>query len=196
MFGEDIHKVSKTEAQAWFAFRQLLFNTKVMQNYEWTDFRAREISKALGLMNDVLLDQLIPLVELKQYLATLSIRKQPDAQNKKGATLLLEEIPELQNEYLKEIDVFGSEKLIRMQKQMFFDKSLTGPMAKRLNEAYNIEKILDLQGDDEHRPTNVSNTCGQCSQPAEKKCSRCTTVFYCSRECQVKHWAVHKSSCK
>ena len=28
------------------------------------------------------------------------------------------------------------------------------------------------------------------------KCSRCGRVFYCSKECQVKHWPVHKATCK
>ena len=28
------------------------------------------------------------------------------------------------------------------------------------------------------------------------KCSRCKAVWYCSRECQVKHWATHKTSCR
>ena len=28
------------------------------------------------------------------------------------------------------------------------------------------------------------------------KCSRYKAVWYCSRECQVKHWATHKTSCR
>lgn len=31
---------------------------------------------------------------------------------------------------------------------------------------------------------------------ARSKCSRCKAVWYCSRECQVKHWATHKKSCR
>ena len=27
-------------------------------------------------------------------------------------------------------------------------------------------------------------------------CSRCKTVWYCSRECQVQHWKQHKKVCK
>jgi hypothetical protein len=29
-----------------------------------------------------------------------------------------------------------------------------------------------------------------------KKCSRCTQVYYCSRECQVADWSRHKPDCK
>lgn len=28
------------------------------------------------------------------------------------------------------------------------------------------------------------------------KCSRCRTATYCDRECQRKHWKVHKNSCQ
>jgi hypothetical protein len=28
-----------------------------------------------------------------------------------------------------------------------------------------------------------------------KRCSRCRTVGYCSKECQVTHWPAHKASC-
>mmetsp|Transcript_24628 Transcript_24628/g.42030 ORF Transcript_24628/g.42030 Transcript_24628/m.42030 type:complete len:426 (-) Transcript_24628:58-1335(-) len=28
-----------------------------------------------------------------------------------------------------------------------------------------------------------------------KKCARCTRVYYCSRECQISHWANHKVGC-
>lgn len=29
-----------------------------------------------------------------------------------------------------------------------------------------------------------------------KRCSKCKKVFYCGRECQLKHWPVHKQICK
>lgn len=34
------------------------------------------------------------------------------------------------------------------------------------------------------------------SNNPHKKCSRCMTEYYCSRGCQLKHWADHKKSCK
>eukprot|EP01039_Chlorochromonas_danica_P000346 gene346-371_t len=35
-----------------------------------------------------------------------------------------------------------------------------------------------------------------CKQPGQKKCSGCSKVFYCSVDCQKKHWTEHKSQCK
>ena len=28
------------------------------------------------------------------------------------------------------------------------------------------------------------------------RCSKCRTALYCSRECQLKHWPVHKNICQ
>ena len=42
------------------------------------------------------------------------------------------------------------------------------------------------------------NICLFCLKKVEglQGCSRCGTAHYCGKECQVKHWPVHKNSCK
>ena len=47
------------------------------------------------------------------------------------------------------------------------------------------------------------NNCLRVQQKNDKKddagydwCSKCKQVFYCSRECQLLHWPVHKPECK
>ena len=41
------------------------------------------------------------------------------------------------------------------------------------------------------------NTCLFCLQEVQglQGCSRCGTARYCGRECQLKHWPVHKNTC-
>ena len=44
-------------------------------------------------------------------------------------------------------------------------------------------------------------SCASCWKRADpnndsfKRCARCKSAWYCSKECQVKHWASHKSDC-
>lgn len=40
-------------------------------------------------------------------------------------------------------------------------------------------------------------TCAECQTVgALKVCTRCRTIRYCSRECQLKHWPTHKMNCE
>ena len=40
------------------------------------------------------------------------------------------------------------------------------------------------------------NECEKCVKPADKRCSGCTKVFYCSLPCQKLDWVFHKVTCK
>ena len=42
----------------------------------------------------------------------------------------------------------------------------------------------------------ADEVCSVCSKEGAKKCSRCKTQFYCSKECQKKDWKTHKSICR
>ena len=52
-----------------------------------------------------------------------------------------------------------------------------------------------------NRVKNSQNTtktimhCFVCTKPAEKKCTQCKVLAYCSRDCQRMHWRTHKHSC-
>ena len=43
---------------------------------------------------------------------------------------------------------------------------------------------------------NSSNSCIFCNKTATQKCSRCHSVYYCSKACQSAHHKSHKSNCK
>lgn len=90
--GEDILKVTKVEAQTWFCLRNIIFHRETFENYEINSFRQQELGKCSGLLNDVILDQLPPLAELKQFLCTL----QPNSNSQNHLNgLVLEVIPEV-----------------------------------------------------------------------------------------------------
>lgn len=90
--GEDILKVCKAEAQTWFCLRSVIFHRETFENYEITSFRQRELGKCSGLLNEVILDQLPPLAELKQFLCTLQLSAHT---NNNLNSLVLEVVPEV-----------------------------------------------------------------------------------------------------
>jgi hypothetical protein len=46
----------------------------------------------------------------------------------------------------------------------------------------------------------LATKCSGCSVGLQedqiKRCAKCKSVFYCSRDCQVKDWSAHKLACK
>ena len=38
--------------------------------------------------------------------------------------------------------------------------------------------------------------CAECLEHTTKRCDRCKTVYYCSRDCQRRGWKTHKMDCK
>lgn len=196
--GLDIMKLTKVEAQVWFCLRNLLFNRSAMSYYEINEFRQRELSKCQILLTVHVLDQLPPLAEVKHHLCTLPLSRSTS----KSGNLILEEIPEIKNDLLSAAKQIGFKKIANDHVERFLrcKTSKLVKIAKRLNDAYNLDFIEKL---DENKkisetkdPIDDKNFCAQCFIPAVKKCSSCERTFYCSRSCQVKHWAIHRNECQ
>jgi hypothetical protein len=47
------------------------------------------------------------------------------------------------------------------------------------------------------QPSNADYpVCINCGKPSSKQCAKCRRVWYCSRECQVINWKIHKEVCE
>ncbi|XP_053954753.1 zinc finger MYND domain-containing protein 10 homolog [Anastrepha ludens] len=205
--GDDISKVANQEAQAWFCLRQLLFNKPLMTSYELNEERRKHLSKCQGLLQETILDQLPPLVELKQYLCNLGVTGGTNVYKTPKSNLVLEELPGIRENLIAEAERIGGFPVVAQKQEEIFlctDKDKIFETAKRLNMAYNTDLLAELE-EKTAEPGRASNTvenskhaikkCGKCASDAEKKCGICKTTYYCSRKCQVDDWSKHKVSC-
>ena len=44
-------------------------------------------------------------------------------------------------------------------------------------------------------PSSIDRACFTCHSPSRFKCSKCSSIYYCSQRCQASHWQYHKTSC-
>ena len=71
---------------------------------------------------------------------------------------------------------------------------------KDSNDDDNLNNVLSNMNIDSSSSSKKKkkNTCLYCLKEGEglQGCSRCGTAHYCGRECQAKHWPVHKNICQ
>ncbi|KAI8116489.1 Zinc finger MYND domain-containing protein 10 like protein [Lucilia cuprina] len=208
--GEAVAKVVKHEAQAWFCLRQILFNNNLMSSYEINDERRKQLAKCQGLLHESLLDQLPPLIDLKQLLCQLTMSSKSSNVSKKS-NLVLEELPEIKENLIKETEESGGFLgIAQLQESIFLnnDKDQILNTAQRLNAAYNTDLLAELEAKaeelekgfrEEKDPNKATgekgHKCANCLGEAEKKCSNCKNIYYCSRKCQLDDWTQHKHNC-
>lgn len=59
---------------------------------------------------------------------------------------------------------------------------------------YELNKLMDKLVAE---AADKIHSCKMCSQKGVTGvCIKCKKVYYCSKECQVKHWPIHKKICK
>lgn len=191
--GIDFVKVTKIEAHTWFCLRQLLSNRDAMGMYEINEFRQREISKCEMFLGANVLDQLPPLADLKHRLCTLGL-----SESKTKTQVILEEVPQIRDNIVSALKKAGGyAEAVRLHTERFFGLSQNEVVAwaQRLNTVYNFDLLEKVEETTEPKSAK-RNVCGQCGIDATQKCSNCEQVYYCTRECQVKNWPLHKTICR
>lgn len=182
--GPEVMQLTKVEGQVWLAIYNLLMNREYALKYDFNSYNKTQILKLRGFMNEVLLDQLPILGNLRQYLEQLSMTDPPPPKSE----LVLEQMPEIMDGILKENE--GKWKAIaKFQMKNYFTPSQQQivDQAKRLADTYSLDVMDTLLPD--------VPKCSNCGQEATKRCSRCRVEWYCKRECQVQHWPKHKAYC-
>ncbi|KAM9859162.1 zinc finger MYND domain-containing protein 10 [Aulostomus maculatus] len=182
---EDRVKMTKLDGQVWISLYNLLLREDCQRKYDFNSFNKSQLLKLRGFLTEVLIDQLPNLMELQRFLAHLAVTD-PEPPKKE---LILEQIPEMWNRHVRENS--GKWKAIakyQVKETFNVSESDLRLQAQSLARTYNLDVMESLLPE---KPK-----CGFCGKEATKRCSRCQGVWYCQRECQVKHWPKHKKACE
>ncbi|XP_071447066.1 zinc finger MYND domain-containing protein 10 [Hetaerina americana] len=183
--GAHENQLSKMEGQTWIGLLFLLMSDHCQTHYQITEARKNRLLQLQRHLNENVLDQLAPLMDLKQWLSHLSVSSPPV----NAKPLVVEVVPEIRERILKSYSMKWK-KLIAMQSKTLFNPVGVDmqDIANSLSGAYDLSKLASL--------LQMDNYCSNgCASKATRRCSRCKTEWYCGRECQVKHWPKHKVSC-
>lgn len=146
-------------------------------------------------MHETLLDQLPVLIDLKQFISRMTIAG--SSTSSKTQNLLLEDLPQIQKELIKEVERDGGfYQVAQSQDGVFLNKNKEDicALATKLSNAYGTEILCELEQNmaDNELPKPQKKTdsdggghehlCGICKEPAKKKCAKCKKVHYCSRQ--------------
>jgi hypothetical protein len=76
-----------------------------------------------------------------------------------------------------------------------------GPINEKAKSALaRLQSLAQLSNYGSECVTNDIKACGHCEKPETHgnlmKCQRCKAIYYCSKECQVADWKIHKRTCK
>ncbi|XP_008406873.1 zinc finger MYND domain-containing protein 10 isoform X1 [Poecilia reticulata] len=182
---EDHVKMTKVDGQVWLALYSLILKEECQRKYDFNNFNKNQLLKLRRFLTDVLIDQLPNLVELQRFLAHLAVTDPAPPKR----DLVLEQIPEMWNQIIRENS--GKWKgIAKYQVKESFSPSDSDlqRQAQRLAQTYSLDVMERLLPE---KPK-----CGCCGKEAPKRCSGCQGEWYCSRQCQVKHWPKHKQACQ
>jgi hypothetical protein len=183
----DRFSLSKAEGQVWLALYTLIQDNECRRKYQWTTSNKNEILRLRGHFNDVLVDQIPILNDLRRTIEELSLME-PEAPE---ASVVLEQVPEIQTHLMK-TNTGKWTKIAEYQKRKVFcpSEKVMKEQAMRLAETYDMDMLESILPDD---PKCAAGTCGE---PATLRCSKCKCTWYCRRQCQVEDWKKHKPMCK
>ncbi|CAM6128225.1 unnamed protein product [Calypogeia fissa] len=182
----DRFKMVEPDVQLWLAINNLLLDPKCRAKYVFNDFRRSQVLKLGKHLNDMYLDQLPVLRDLKWALEELQLKIVPTNQSDITAGyLILEQVPMLRESILCSND-WGV--LAKRQAVIILGRDGTSEIQMQ-EQAREMMKMFEF-GEMMQAPN-----CAACGAPAVQRCSRCKIEWYCGRPCQVKVWQQHKQAC-
>lgn len=134
-------------------------------------------------MNEVLLDQIPALSAMLRSLEHLSMTNVPSQLS--SNPFVVQQVPILLSQIEKNTDwkELAEEQLEKLKN------------SKDQTEKEHMQRLADLYSNNNVEGLVEGFKCGRCTKEAFKRCSKCKSIWYCSRECQVAHWPEHKATC-
>ncbi|KRX01979.1 hypothetical protein PPERSA_07624 [Pseudocohnilembus persalinus] len=182
----EYNKLPKLEAQVWITIYNLFMDPECRNKYELSEQRKNNLLRLRKYMNELLLDQIPNLSLMLRSLEELAIMNTQTVPL--NNPFVVEQIPKVKTALLENNKNKWAE-IAQHQRENFFTQS-----QQSLEE--DMKKLSELYGQQIVEGLMEGFKCNKCQKEASKRCSRCKSVWYCSRECQIGDWPEHKAFCQ
>lgn len=179
---DDQHRLGKTEAQVWLLVNNMLLDPDCRRKYEWSEHRKANVMQLSKYFNELLIDQLPVLSDLRRFVETLGFSAPPQSSEARG--VVIEQVPEVREALLKaDWKAIAQAFVLMLKNESPEDQRQEMQELAGMYDALDLDQLLD------------DPKCSSCGEPATQRCSRCKLEWYCSRKCQVAAWKQHKPLC-
>ncbi|KAJ3028279.1 UNVERIFIED_CONTAM: Zinc finger MYND domain-containing protein 10 [Siphonaria sp. JEL0065] len=204
---QEYQRLGKVEAQVWLSLYNLLLDNECRRKFVFSDSKKSVIlrvefsllsfpsfatkrwkptTQLRPYIEEILVDQLPILCHLQRYLDELLIMDVPH-NAPTSESFIIEQVPEATSHITSKLNI---KHLTTRFETLIKDESAgTSSMAiaKSMAAMYDLDNLDSLLEDPK---------CGKCGKPAENRCSKCKSEWYCGRKCQVESWKKHKAICE
>lgn len=181
-------KLCLAEGNIWLSIWSLVLSKEVHNGQYDIMNQLERILSLRRLLTNVHIDQIPPLLDLKRFLEELTLsQKMPNTVPKlKPFSVIQETLYDRKKDDYKNLEIITdqtvlvdiSKALAKVYDEIDWESTVAPPP-----NAYTVSPLLPV--------CVVCNMIG-----AENRCSHCKSAVYCSQECQMKDWPIHKTLCK
>eukprot|EP00474_Spongospora_subterranea_P004847 CRZ05305.1 hypothetical protein [Spongospora subterranea] len=177
--GNDQFKLTRLEGNIWIAIYNFTMSPTCRQKFELDEYRLETLLKLKRFFNEILIDQLPMLEGVWRTVEQLSIAGLPN-NSWKSSGLLIEQVADI---YASTLGLNYSDIAVQLFEKFFKPEHIKSELSQ----------MADFFDEESY---STINKCMNCSRDADKRCSICKKVWYCSRQCQVDAWPNHKTDCR
>ena len=181
------HKIPKLEAQVWITIYNLFMVQENNKKYEINQYRQSQLLRLRKYFSETLYDQIPQMTNFYRSLEEMALMTYNNTLSVNP--FIVEMVPVLSNSAMFKLSEEKAKEIGELIVKKYFkisEKELREEL-EPVNDIYNLDNIEYFMDDPK---------CANCGKDATSRCMRCKSEWYCSRECQVKRWKMHKPLCQ
>ena len=189
------NELSTVEASCWIVVLSLICSEEVRSGcYSMTHFRTNSLLKLRRYLTENVLIQIPQLEILKRFLEELNVNASLGYGN--SLTRVHSKAEQSRSSLspfaIVEVDERLFQRYLADENLCVFPDPLTHEQMVQIGLLLSAQ-FEELIPDDTER---IGPVCCMCSKAGDHRCSGCKAVIYCGRDCQMKDWNSHKTTCR